>query len=468
MPAQNRPVPRNRPVPHGRSVPKASLSPFDAVTIIVGLVVGIGIFRTPSLVAANVDSELAFIGVWIAGGAVTLIGALCYAELSAAHPHAGGEYHFLSRIYGKPMAVLFGWARASVIQTGAIAGVAFVLGDYAAQILPLGPYGPALHAALAIVVFTGINVIGTFQSKTLQVAITFLEVGAIAAIIAFGLLGPTASAPVMEPPPAGAAALGMAMIFVLLTYGGWNEAAYLTGELRDAPRNIARVLILSTAILTALYVLINIALLSVLGLDGLRASQAVAADMMRLVAGPAGAFVVSLAVLVAAVSTLNATIFTGGRVYFAMARDLTLLPKVGEWHEHRRNPANGLVMQGLVALVLVGLGAATRDGFQAMVDYTAPVFWGFMLLVGLGLIVLRIREPDRSLPYKVPLYPLTPALFCLTCAYMLHASIAYTGVSALIGLAVLASGVPLLFFRRTEAPADAARRPVPAALPLRD
>lgn len=415
----------------------------------VGLVVGIGIFRTPSIVAANVESELAFIGVWVAGGIVTLIGALCYAELSAAHPHAGGEYHFLSRAYGKPMAVLFGWARASVIQTGAIAGVAFVLGDYAARIFPLGAHGPALYAGLAIVVFTGINVAGTLQSKTLQVVITMVEIGAVVAIIAFGLFGSPGSAPEVEALAPGSAAIGMAMIFVLLTYGGWNEAAYLTGELKDAPRNIARVLVLGTVVLTALYVLTNIALLSILGLDGLRASEAVAADMMGLVAGPPGALIVSLAIVVAAVSTLNATIFTGGRVYFAMARDLTLMPRIGEWDERGSNPANGLIAQGIVALALVGMGAATRNGFQAMVDYTAPVFWGFLLLTGIAVFVLRLREPKRVLPYKVPLYPLTPILFCLTCAYMLHASLAYTGVSALIGLAVLAAGLPLLFFRRT-------------------
>lgn len=315
---------------HDRSLPQASLSVFDAVTIMVGLVVGIGIFRTPSLVAANVESELAFVAVWVAGGIVTLIGALCYAELSAAHPNAGGEYHFLARAYGKPLALLFGWARVSVIQTGAIAGVAFVLGDYAARILPLGPYSPALYAALAIILFTGVNVVGTLQSKMLQVAITIVEIGAVAAIIGFGLLGSAGPAAEAAAPASGSAAFGMAMIFVLLTYGGWNEAAYLTGELKDARRNIVKVLVLGTAILTTLYVLTNVALLSILGLDGLRSSQAVAADMMELVAGPSGTFIVSLAILVAAVSTLNATIFTGGRVYFAMARDLTLLPSVGE------------------------------------------------------------------------------------------------------------------------------------------
>ncbi len=427
---------------------KASLSKFDAIAIMVGLVVGIGIFRTPSLVAANVDSEFAFIAAWVFGGFITLIGALCYAELSAAHPHAGGEYHFLSRAYGRPVAMLFGWARGSVIQTGAIAGVAFVLGDYAVQIFPLGPYGSALYAAIAIIIFTGINVIGTVQGKTLQVVMTCIEVGAVIALIAFGLLGSSAAPVAAATLAPHDAALGMAMIFVLLTYGGWNEAAYLTGELDNAPRNIAKVLVIGTFIIVALYVLANLALLSILGLEGLRNSSAVATDMMRAVAGPSGAMVVTVAIVVAALSTLNATIFTGARVYYVMARDLTLLPRVGEWDQRGQTPANGLILQGLVALLLVVIGAATRDGFKAMVDYTAPVFWGFLLLVGVAVLVLRWREPDRILPYKVPLYPFTPILFCLTCVYILHASIAYTGAAALIGLAVLAAGTPLLLFRR--------------------
>lgn len=430
--------------------PQSSLTIFDAVVIMVGLVVGIGIFRTPSLVAANVDSELAFIAVWVVGGLVTLIGALCYAELAAAHPHAGGEYHFLARAYGKPLAMMFGWARGSVIQTGAIAGVAFVLGDYAAQILPLGPYGPALYAAITIIVFTGVNVIGTFQGKTLQIVITFIEVGIIGLIILFGLFSSAEPTAVSPPDAVDGAALGLAMVFVLLTYGGWTETAYLAGELHDAPRNVAKVLVLGTVVLVGLYVLANLALLSVLGLEGLRSSEAVAADMMQAVVGPAGGAIVSLAIIVAAISTLNATIFTGARVYYAMARDMTVLPKVGEWSERGKTPANGLIMQAGVALLLVAIGAATRDGFKAMVEYTAPVFWGFLLLVGFAVFVLRWREPDRVLPFRVPLYPVTPILFCLSCVYMLHASLAYAGTAAWVGIAVLVAGTPLLLFRRRE------------------
>lgn len=430
-----------------RAGPEALLSVFDAVTIVVGLVVGIGIFRTPSIVAANVGSEFMFVMVWVLGGAMTLVGALCYAELSAAHPHSGGEYHFLSKAYGRSVAMMFGWARCTVIQTGAIAGVAFVLGDYVTQIAPLGPYGSAIYAALSVIILSTVNIIGSTEGKNLQIVVTFIEVLAIAGIIMFGLFSPAEpTAPVsMLPETAG---VGMAMIFVLLTYGGWNEAAYLTGELKNAPRNIAKVLTIGTLMVAALYVLANVALLSTLGLEGLRKSDAVAADMMRVVAGPSAEIVVTLTIVVAAISTLNATLFTGSRVFYAMARDMTVMSWVGIWDGRGKTPANGQIVQALIALALITLGAITRDGFKAMVDYTAPVFWGFLLMVAIALFVLRWRHPERVLPYKVPFYPWTPLIFCCTCLYMLYASIAYTGVAGLIGLAVLASGIPILFFKK--------------------
>lgn len=443
------------------SKPQPQISVFDAVVIMVGMVVGIGIFRTPSIVASNVSSEWMFILVWVLGGLVTLIGALCYSELSAAHPHAGGEYHFLSRAYGRSCAMMFGWARCTVIQTGAIAAVAFMLGDYMSQLIPLGPYGPALYAALSIIALTAVNIIGTSEGKNLQIVVTFLEIGAIAGIILFGFLSAGSTAEPVTPAATPAnAALGMAMIFVLLTYGGWNEAAYLTGELKDAPRNIARVLLVGTLILVTLYVLANLALLSILGLEGIRGSDAVAADMMRVVAGPTGEVIVTLAIVFAAVSTLNATIFTGARVFYAMSDDMTILRWMGVWDGRGKTPANGLLAQACIALALIALGTFTRDGFKAMVDYTAPVFWFFLFLVGLSVFVLRHRFPDRVLPYRVPFYPVTPILFCLMCLYMLYSSIMYTGIAGLIGVAVLVAGLPLLLFRKpaTPGPADT---PVP-------
>ncbi len=440
------------PRAEARAIPQPQLSVFDAVVIMVGLVVGIGIFRTPSLVAGGVGSEAMFILVWLVGGLVTLIGALCYAELAAAHPHAGGEYHFLSQAYGRPVAMMFGWARCTVIQTGSIALVAFLLGDYMAQVVPLGAHGPAIYAALAVIVLTGVNVVGTAAGKNLQIVVTFIQIGAMLAIIGFGFFGSAApsTSPSSIPVPEEAAALGLAMIFVLLTYGGWSDAAYLSGELRDAPRNIAKVLTLGTALLVTLYVLANMALLSILGLEGLRASNAVAADMMRAAAGPSGEILVTLAVVVAAISTLNATIFTGGRVFYAMGCDLRVMRWMGVWNGRGGTPANAQIAQGVIALALIGMGSLTPDGFKAMVDYTAPVFWMFLLLIGGSLFVLRWRNPLRALPFRVPLYPLTPILFCITSACMLYASVMHTGAAALVGLGVLVAGAPILLFQSSQ------------------
>jgi amino acid transporter len=438
-------------------VPQASLSVLDGVSVMVGIVVGIGIFKTPSLVAANVDSGATFIAVWLLGGLVTLIGALCYAELAAAHPSAGGEYHFLQRAYGRVPATLFAWARGTVIQTGAIALVAFVFGDYAAQLVPLGPNGPAIYAGLAVIVFSGLNLAGTLQSANAQRIFTLVTLGAMLVVIVAGLLH-VGSNQAAAPPASGTSggAVGLAMVLVLLTYGGWNEVAYLSGEMRDVRRNMMRVMALGTLVLVALYGAMAFAYLHGLGLERLRAAEAPAADLMRLVAGEAGAVVLALIVCCAAISTLNGTIFTGARIYFALGRDIPALGKLGIWNPKGDNPANAILLQGVIAFGLVLFGATTRDGFQAMVEYTAPVFWFFMMLVGLSLFVLRWREPERELPFRVPLYPLTPALFVLTCLYLLYSSLMYTGLGALIGVAVLLAGVPLLVL------AGARRRSVPA------
>jgi amino acid transporter len=440
--------------PVDTTAPKASLSAFDGIAIMVGIVIGIGIFKTPPLIAANVGSEAAFIGLWLAGGLMTLIGALVYAELAAAYPSTGGEYHFLSRALGRSTGFMFAWARISVIQTGAIAAVGFVFGDYAQVLYPLGPFGPAIYAGLALAALTIINVIGTHQSSVSQNIFTVLTVAAIALVVIAGLSASADTAPAASTPAAGSpgGAIGLAMIFVLLTYGGWNEAAYISGEVRDVGRNMIRILLTGTGVIIAVYLLINFAYLHVLGLEGLRGKGAVAADLMRLTLGKHGAIILSLVICIAALSTLNATIFTGARVYHALGRDLPSLEGLGLWNRHGNNPRNAVILQSIIALALIVFGAATREGFQAMVEYTAPVFWLFLLLVGLSFFVLRHREPDVKRPFKVPLYPLTPILFCLTCAYLLYSSVVYTQFGALIGIAVLLLGLPLLLLVRNNKP----------------
>jgi amino acid transporter len=238
------------------------------------------------------------------------------------------------------------------------------------------------------------------------------------------------------------------MVFVLLTYGGWNEAAYLSGELKDVKRNMVRALMLGVAVIVALYMLINFAYLHVLGLDGMRKSNAVGADLMKIVAGQNGAIILSLVVTCTALSTLNGTIFTGARSYYALGRDVSVFHRLGIWEERGDNPANGLIVQGAIAIVLIIFGSTTRDGFEAMVAYTAPVFWLFMFLVAISIIVFRVREPGRELPFRVPLYPLPPLILAAACAWMFYSALVYAGWGSIMGVVVLVVGLPLIFMRR--------------------
>ena len=433
--------------------PRTTLSVLDGIAMMVGVVIGIGIFKTPQLVALNVDSEFGFVAIWVIGGLATLTGALVYAELAAAYPSTGGEYHFLHRAFGANIAVLFAWARISVIQTGAIAAVAFVFGDYANGVVPLGPSGSAIYAGLSVTILTCVNLWGTHLTKNFQIGLTALTFLAILAVAVAGLLlpAPSAATTTAATAPASTAA-GLALVFVLLTYGGWNEAAYLSAELHDTRRGIIKVLVFGVLALIVLYTAVNLAYLRVLGLPGLRQSEIAAADLMRHTLGSGGALVLSAVICAEALSTINATIFTGARVYHALGRDLPLLRNLGVWSERGDAPINAILAQGAITCALILLGAFTPDGFKAMVEYTAPVFWFFLLLVGLSLFVLRRRDPNRERPFMVPLYPLLPALFCLTCVYLLYSSLAYTGFGALVGVAVLAAGLPLLLLGR---PADA-------------
>ena len=434
-----------------RGYPVPTLSLKDAVAITIGIVVGAGIFRTPSLVAANAGSESSVMLIWLAGGAVTLIGALCYAELATSYPHPGGDYHYLTRAYGKPLAFLYAWSRITVVQTGAVALLAFVFGDYASQILSLGEHSTSIYAALVVIALTVLNVIGVRQGSRTQNWLTTFEVLSLVLVIIAGLAITAApDAPSAQPAPTqnSAAALGMALVFVLLTYGGWNEAVYVSAEVKEPRKNIARALLLSIGVITGLYLLVNWAYLRGLGLQGLAGSEAAAADLMRRAVGDGGARFVSLLVAVSALTSANATVITGARTNYALGRDFRMFDFLGRWHERANTPTNALVVQGVIALVLVFAGTLAREGFVTMVEYTAPVFWLFFFLVGLSLIILRVREPNVERSFRVPLYPITPLLFCAACLYMLQSSLAYTGAGALAGVVVLLAGIPVLLAAR--------------------
>lgn len=436
------------------TVPKPTLSIIDAGALIVGMVVGVGIFETPTLVAANAQSAGVAIVAWFLGGVMSFIGALCYAELATTYPDAGGTYYYLMRAFGKKLAFLFAWGRMAIIQTGSIALLAFVFGDYASQMVSLGDFSSALYASGAIAFLTVINLLGLKQGKRVQNWLTVAKVLGLLLVIAAGIVAVSSEAGnevmqqssqlVANTSSNQAANFGLAMVFVLLTYGGWNEAAYISAEVREAKRNMVLVLLGSIVVITTIYLLINFAYLHGLGLTAMQASKAPAAKLMGRAWGKGGAVFVSFLIAVSALGTANATIFTGARTNYALGRDFPVLGLLGKWGQRNSSPSNALILQSVIAILLVVYGAIQRKGFSTMVDYTAPVFWFFFLLSGVSLLVLRFREPETHRPFRVPLYPVIPLLFCAICGYMLQSSIAYTGSGARLGIVILLTGIPVL------------------------
>lgn len=437
--------------------PVELLSRADGIFLTVGMIIGALIFKAPSTVAGATAGPLTFLFAWLLGGAISLCGALVYAELASRHPHSGGEYVFLTHGFGRGAAFLFAWSRMTVIQTGAIAAVGFVFGDYASEILRLGSHSSALWAGGAVVVLTALNLAGTLPSKNLQ---KLMETALVAGLVVFSVAAMiVGGAPKAAAPGGAPGSFGFAMIFVLLAYGGWNEAAYLAGEVRDARRNMTAILVWGVLIVTALYLVVNAGYLAVLGHAGVRDSKAVAADVMRAIAGERGALLLALIVCVSVLTTMNAAIFTGARTNWALGRDFRALAFLGSWRPGGSTPANALLVEGAITLALVAVGAATPDGFNAMVAYTAPVFWTFMCLVAVSLFVIRDRSRALERPaFVTPLYPYVPLVFFAACAYMLYSSIGYVrnpqygpafGWAVGAGLVVMALGVPVYFWSRS-------------------
>ncbi len=437
------------------STPRQLLSVPDGVFLTVGMVIGVGIFKAPSIVAGNTAGTAEFLGAWLLGGLISLCGALVYAELSSRHPETGGEYAFLHHAYGRGAAFLFAWSRMTVIQTGAIAAVAFVFGEYASEIFRLGPHSTALYAGLSVVALTLLNYAGTLESKTLQKVMETVLIAGLLCLVVAGLAAGGTPKPAAQ--GAGGGDFLFAMMFVFFTFGGWNEAAYLAGEVREPRRNMLKILVGGIVAVTLLYLLVNIGYLAALGQGGVAASKAVGADVMRLVAGEGGAVALSLIVCVSALTTINAAVFTGARTNFAMGRDYPMFAGLGRWRERGSTPANALLLQGAITLFLIAAAsAASKDGFDAMVAYTAPVFWTFFLLTGLALFVFRAKAEGHPV-FRVPLYPVIPLVFCAMCCFMLWKAVAYVlnpqygpkfGNLVLAGLLVMTAGVPLYFLSK--------------------
>ena len=421
------------------------LHPLSAVALIVGIVIGAGIFKTPSLVAGiSGDAGWALV-LWIAGALISIVGALCYAELCTAYPNAGGDYHFLHRAFGRNISFIYGWSRATIINTGSIALLAFVFGDYMSTLIHLGTYSSAIWALLIVVLLTAVNLAGIHASSAMQTWLTLIEiVGLLAVVVAGFWVDAPASGTIQWFAQAPAPTQwGLCLVFVLLTFGGWNEAAYISAELKGGPRTMVWVILASMVTLTVIYLLVNTALLLGLGLSGLSQSKTAAGELLGLAFGPWAQKALGLFVAIAALTSINATMFVGARTNFAVGSDWKALRKLGQWQLDIGSPKQALLLQAVISIGLIALGTQEADGFSAMVEFTAPVFWGFLFLVGLALLRLRQTDPDTTRPFKVPLYPLLPLIFCAVCAWLTYSSVTYAISQKAIHVSMLliASGV---------------------------
>lgn len=419
----------------------------------VGMVMGSGIFRAASSVAANVSTNTELFLVWSIGGLLSFIGALCYAELATAFPNTGGDYYFLRKAFGPTVGFMFAWSRFTVIYAGSLAALAFTFGDYLNQVFHLGQIGSAALPFLIILGLTAVNLRGIKSGASTQVGLTAIDIGGLLCV---GLAGVWLALHTATPAAVVAATqshghIGVAMVGVLFAFGGWSDVATLSAEVRDGKRGMVKTMLGALAIITVLYVGANWAYWRGLGLTGLAHSTAPAADVMRLAFGAPGELIIVAVIAISTTAAMNATIIVGGRTTYAAGRDWPALRRVADWDEARGTPKAAIWAQSSMALLLIGFGLWKHNGFEQMLDYLSPVFWLFLTLSGLAVIVLRYKFPDQPRPYKVPLYPLMPLLFSASSAYVLYSSVVYLQTAALAGLAMLALGAVLAYVMKRNA-----------------
>jgi APA family basic amino acid/polyamine antiporter len=415
--------------------PKKELSLFDSTCIIVGIIIGAGIYQMAPDIAKGAGSWWGVLLLWIAGGLLSLCGALCYAELATAYPKEGGDYVYLSKAYGRWAGYLFGWAQLTVVRPGDIAVMAFAFATYARTIFdPLAGH-PAvsqrLFAAVATIILTIINILGVKEGKWTQNLLTVVKALGLLAIVGVAVFSPQGQTSTAT---FDALPLSLVMVFVLFTYGGWNEMAYVAAEVKDSRRNIVRALVLGTGSVIFLYILINGAFLYTLGYNGLATSGAVANDAISTVFPKIGGKLISALVCISALGAVNGLIFTGARISYAMGTEHKTFKVFGRWHEKTGTPAWALLLQGVIAVTLIMVFGSFID----TIIYTAVAVYAFYLGTGLSVIVLRLKEPVVERPYKVTGYPVTTLIFCAVCGFLIYSCVTYAWAFKRTGLIVLA------------------------------
>jgi amino acid transporter len=402
-----------------QDTPKRQLSLFDSTCLIVGIILGVGVYRFAPDIAKGVDGWWQVLAIWAVGGLLSIFGAFGYAELATAYPGEGGDYVYLTRAYGRWAGFLFGWLQLVVVRPGDIAVMAFAFATYAAEI-----YAPAakigtlsieiVYACAATILLTVVNIIGVQQGKWTQNVLTVIKALGLLAIVGVACFAPggggraAAQFDPMTP--------SVALILVLFCFGGWNEMAYVAAEVKDPRRNIVRALVVGTVAVTVIYLLVNGAFLHVLGYNGLAVSKAVASDTVAAVSPALGGRLISALICISALGAVNGLVFAGARISYAVGQDHRVFRPLGKWNSGTGTPLRALTLQGVLATGLIlGLGSIIDT-----VVYTAPAVYSFYIATSISVLILRLREPSVERPYRVTGFPVTTILFCLACGLLIY------------------------------------------------
>ncbi|MBN1627834.1 MAG: amino acid permease [Deltaproteobacteria bacterium] len=414
-------------------VPKKELSLFDSICIIVGIIIGAGIYEITPTVASCMGGWMGILGIWLVGGLLALTGAICYAELATAYPNEGGDYVYQTRAYGSLVGYLFGWSQLAIIRPGDIALMAFVFARYAVTLY--APYENMLpvYASLAVIILTLINILGVKQGKWTQNLLTVLKSIGILGIVAAGFLAPTQQIAPAESSGITLDGFKLALILVLFAFGGWNEMAYVAAEVKQPRYNIVRSLVIGTIVVIGLYMLINGSFLHALGQAGMSSSKAIAVDTFAAVAPGIAGKAISIIVCISALGAVNGLIFTGSRISYALGSEHRSFRFLGKWSERFGTPVMSLIIQGLISLAILFIAGSFID----TILYSAPVVWLFFLGTGIAVFVLRRKEPQIDRPYRISGFPLTALIFCAACVFMFYSSFTYALDMKPIGLIIV-------------------------------
>jgi APA family basic amino acid/polyamine antiporter len=457
----------------------AALSVWDAVSLIIGIVIGTTVFKMSGTIFANVPDPWTGLGLWLICGGLSFVGALCYAELATTYPRLGGEYNYLTRAFGPSIGFLFGWSQLAIIQTGSIGALSYVFAEYAVKVFGVDEKLVVWFAIAAVAGLTALNCLGIHSGKWTQNLLSASKTLGIVMLIAGGLSASGSASLVVERPVEGPG-LSLAMILILYAYGGWNDAAFVAADVRDRQRNIPRALLLGIGIISACYVLINAAYLATLGFEGLRASHQPASDAMKKVFGSFGERAISVLVMVSALGSVNGLVFSVSRLHATVGADHRVFSLLGRWSTWSKAPVWSLLVQGGIACAMifcvgtdagrkaVDAGLATIQaspvpwgkyygGFETLYAASAPIFWLFFLTTGIAYFVLRVKDPKIERPFRAPFFPLCPLLFCGMCVFGLYSATTYaTPLLPLIAVPFLL-GVPLYFLSERLRPESSER-----------